>query len=326
MKKILFVLIFVIVLSCCSCKKNDTASTLADADASDLGEYTVVYEPTFEQRSVANYDFSDRIIATNESDDVSDDKTVNELDVAATLRFTGVVREKDKDERLSGLSRWYTGVIKPKDEISYEAVTIGDAAEIVKLYVDAYYYAITPDQIDSVFSKYDKKATLTHKDFKVIIAKITALCKQSGFKFDISADDVSKICIFPSLMECTPGNENDLGVDLDKGKEIYKERTVNITDKTEIEKELEFLKNVKVLKASYIDSTVTGDSYGYAVYDNDGNEILGFALINDNHVFLDDVSYSLEEGTFEQHIEKVVVEIDEAERQRVLEMIENSES
>lgn len=306
MKKILLILIIAIVLTCCSCEKNDTAKASADADASDLGEYTVVYEPTFEQMAVANYDFSDRIIATNKSDGVSDDKTVNELDFASTLRFTGIISEQEEDKTFVVLDTWYVDAVKPKAEISYEAITFDDAAKIAKLYADAYQYAVTPEQIDSIFSQYDKKETLTHKDFKVVIAKLTKLFDQAGFKFDFNADEVSKIAIIPSWIECAPISD-DGGVDLDKGKEICKERTVTITDKTAVEKELEFLRNVKVLDVNYIASTVTGDSYGYVVYDNDGNEILNLALKRDNLIYLNNVFYTLEDGSFEQRIQMVAV-------------------
>ena len=63
------------VLTLFSCNKKEDKKTPADASEQAPGNYTIVYEPTFEQMAVANYDFSDRIIATNKSDGVSDDKT-----------------------------------------------------------------------------------------------------------------------------------------------------------------------------------------------------------------------------------------------------------
>lgn len=306
-KALLFTLTAVMALTLFSCNKKEDKKAPADISEQAPGNYTIVYEPTFEQMAVANYDFSDRIIATNKSDGVSDDKTVNELDFASTLRFTGIISEQDEDKTFVVLHTWYVDAVKPKAEISYEAVTFDDAAKIVKLYADAYRYAVTPEQIDSIFSQYDKKETLTHKDFKVVIAKLTKLFNQAGFKFDFNADEVSKIAIIPSLMECAPVSD-DGGLDLEKAKEICKERTVTITDKTEVEKELEFLKNVKVLDVTYIDSTITGDSYGYVVYGNDGNEILNLALKRDNLIYLNNVFYTLEDGSFEQRIQMVAVE------------------
>ena len=308
MKKILLLTVaFLLVFSCFSCKRKDDTKLPSDGKAELISaDYTIVYEPTPEQSSVVNYDYSARVFATDESDDVPDNKTVNEADLAATLCYTGLVTEKDKsNKQLTTLSLWYIGKIKPKEEISFDALTFSDAVEIVQLYIRNYYYSVTPEEIDVIFSEYDQNAILTHKDFKVITAKLTALFKDKGFKFDIDADNVSKIVIVPSLTECCPLNEDGTMLDRDKGQEIRNKRTVTVTEKADIEKELEFLKNADVLKAEYIDGKLTGDSKSCAVYDVGGNEILSFALLKNDHIYFDHCLYTFESGTFDKIIEKV---------------------